>query len=1034
MLMKHFKLTFVLTMLLSMVGLQAFAAWNTSTKVQVGNLYYYLDNDNRQAQVTSMISGKYTGNITIPSSISYNSNQYGVTSIGNSAFEFCSDLTSVTIPNSVMSINYRAFRYCTGLASITIPSSVKSIDDEAFANCDGFSSFSFPNQLQTIAFDVLAACQNLTSIIIPASVKTIEQGAFVGCRQLKDVYCLATDVPTTHSLTFYDVNTSNVTLHVPTKSVSAYSSADVWKTLKQVVALTSDEIAEIGDVYGDGADNYITMHTNTTGGYAAIGWHLTDSHFLHFEYVDEDYIIAHISKIAIDNHEYNYRGNSLSDYGYDLSVEHTIMVFFDTPLTYIRGLFCNLYNIDVLDMSHFNASRLENMYDCLCGMVSLITWVMPADLDITRCAKKSVTTLDTTALLHVYCPANRLDDYKSFFINTDTRVYNCLEANDSYYSDEETPSLDQSVIQFTDNTVKSICVANWDTNGDGELSEAEAAVVTDLGVVFKNNTTITSFYELQYFTGLTSIDAAFYNCSSLTSITIPNGVTSIGRSAFSGCSSLTSVTIPNSVTSIGDYAFHNCSGLTSITIPNSVTSIGEEAFENCSGLTSITIPNSVTSIGWGAFQNCSGLTSVTIPNSVTSIGGSTFSGCSGLTSITIGNSVTSIGSSAFYGCSKLTSVTIPNSVTSIGSSAFYGCRGLTSVTIPNSVTSIGLHAFQNCTSLTSITIPNSVTSISEWAFGYCSSLTSITIPNSVTSIGQRAFSWCSGLTSIVVESGNTTYDSRENCNAIIETSSNTLVAGCKNTVIPNSVTSIGGCAFLGCSGLTSVTIGNSVTSIGESAFQNCSGLKDVYCYPTEVPETGSNAFQSVTTSNVTLHVPVFSLIKYKEHEVWGKFKFGSYLGGVSFTYSVDGLSKMKMIVPTIEHSLNIDAEEGWKVVALTVNGEDKMGGLKNNVLTIDISADTEVKVTLGWANKANLYTEDPATGIATIEGEGVKVQAKDGQIWVDGAAGKTVRLYTIGGALMTTVTPTAGNTGKFSVAPGTYIVQVGNKAAKVTVK
>jgi hypothetical protein len=248
------------------------------------------------------------------------------------------------------------------------------------------------------------------------------------------------------------------------------------------------------------------------------------------------------------------------------------------------------------------------------------------------------------------------------------------------------------------------------------------------------------------------------------------------------------------------------------------------------------------------------------------------------------------------------------------------------------------------------------------------------------------------------------------------------------------VTSVGLSAFKFCADLTSITIPNSVTSIGDYAFYNCDGLKDVYCYPTEVPETGSDAFMFVTRSNVTLHVPFFSLIKYKEHEVWGKFKFGSYLDGVSFTYSVDGLSKMKMIVPTIEHSLNITAEEGWKVVALTVNGEDMMSSLKDNVLTIDISADTEVKATFGWADEANLYTEDPATGIAIIEGEGVKVQAKDGQIWVDGAAGKTVRLYTIGGALMTTVTPTAGNTGKFSVAPGTYIIQVGNKAAKVTVK
>ena len=151
-------------------------------------------------------------------------------------------------------------------------------------------------------------------------------------------------------------------------------------------------------------------------------------------------------------------------------------------------------------------------------------------------------------------------------------------------------------------------------------------------------------------------------------------VTSIGYAAFDDCSSLTSITIPNSVTNIGDNAFYRCSGLTSVTIGNSVTSIGSYAFYRCSGLTSITIPNSVTSIGSYAFEDCSGMTSFTIPNSVTSIGGGAFSGCRGLTSISIPNSVTSIGSYTFEDCSGLTSVTIPNSVTSIGSYAFYGCK------------------------------------------------------------------------------------------------------------------------------------------------------------------------------------------------------------------------------------------------------------------------------------------------------------------------------------------------------------------------
>ena len=183
-------------------------------------------------------------------------------------------------------------------------------------------------------------------------------------------------------------------------------------------------------------------------------------------------------------------------------------------------------------------------------------------------------------------------------------------------------------IKFADAYVKALCVVNWDTNNDGELDKDEAAAVTDLGEVFKDNTTITSFNELRYFTALTSIGKlAFSCCSGLTSVTIPNSVESIGEKAFQGCSGLTSVTIPNSVTSIGQFVFFCCSGLTSVTIPNSVTSIEDGAFSGCSGLTSVTIPNSVTSIGQYAFSDCYRLTSVTIPNSVTSIGKSAFFGC-----------------------------------------------------------------------------------------------------------------------------------------------------------------------------------------------------------------------------------------------------------------------------------------------------------------------------------------------------------------------------------------------------------------------
>ena len=228
-------------------------------------------------------------------------------------------------------------------------------------------------------------------------------------------------------------------------------------------------------------------------------------------------------------------------------------------------------------------------------------------------------------------------------------------------------------------------------------------------------------------------------------------VTSIGNSAFFYFSGLTSITIPEGVTSIGDGAFEY-SGLTSITIPESVTSIGNDAFGWCSGLTSVTIPDGVTSIGSGTFSGCSSLTSITIPERATSIGDNAFQNCSGLTSITIPESVTLIGDWAFSDCSGLTSINIPEGVTSIGYGAFYRCSGLTSITIPEGVTSIGKETFWNCSRLTSITIPKSVTSIGNEAFQGCSSLTSVTIPESVTSIGRSAFYDCESLTSVLCKS------------------------------------------------------------------------------------------------------------------------------------------------------------------------------------------------------------------------------------------------------------------------------------------
>ena len=366
-------------------------------------------------------------------------------------------------------------------------------------------------------------------------------------------------------------------------------------------------------------------------------------------------------------------------------------------------------------------------------------------------------------------------------------------------------------------------------------------------------------------------NSTFSGCYELTSITIPNSVTSIGDYAFEGCRSLTSVNIPNGITSIGKYTFDGCSSLTSVTIPNSVTTIGEYAFDGCTALTSISIPNNVVTIGVGAFEYCNGLTSIDIPNSVMSIEDYTFAGCKNLTSVSIGNSVACIGNYAFAGCRSLTSVIIPNSVTSIGEFAFYECYGLTTIDIGNGVTSIGNDAFWECTSLPSITIGNSVTSIGELAFYGCSSLKSITIPQSMTHIGNDVFLNCYDLNAVHISDleawCNIQFDSGFFSRYHLYLNGKEI----KNLIIPEGVTSIGNYAFAKCYRLLSITIPDGVTSIGYHAFALCSNLQNIYYYSEQVPETSDNVFEN-SNYDATLHVPAASVSAYQAVAPWKNFK------------------------------------------------------------------------------------------------------------------------------------------------------------------
>ena len=274
------------------------------------------------------------------------------------------------------------------------------------------------------------------------------------------------------------------------------------------------------------------------------------------------------------------------------------------------------------------------------------------------------------------------------------------------------------------------------------------------------------------------------------------------------------------------------------------------------------IPEGTNVIESYAFKKCENLQSIVIPDSVTQIGDGTFLYCYGLQSIVIPNSVTQIGKSAFLGCISLQSIVIPDSVTQIENGTFMSCISLQSFVIPDSVTQIGDSAFYNCDSLQSIVIPDSVTQIGYDAFYDCDSLQSIVIPDSVTHIGYNIFTKCNKLLSITVAKVNKKYDSRDNCNAIIETASNELIVGCATTRIPDTVTRIGYCAFGKCENLQSIVIPNSVTQIGDSAFYDCVSLQSIGI-PDSVTHIGDDAF-SFCISLQSIGIPKGSKEKFQK--------------------------------------------------------------------------------------------------------------------------------------------------------------------------
>ncbi len=734
------------------------------------------------------------------------------------AFRDCSSLESVVIPEGVTSIGGNAFEGCSSLESIVIPESVTEIGESAFAGCSSLKTINLPAAVTEIGWYTFQGCKSLESITIPEHVITIGQMAFFGCSSLKSVV-IPDSVTEIGAVAFSDCE--------------ALDSITVGKGLAKLGNYAFGE--SVTSIYVPDLETWCNIESGSAlfGGLQQYTDPLFGTLFVGGEPVTDLVIPRSVKKIWPGAFQFCSSLTSV-----DFEAGSQLEAIDQSAFAYCKSL-------KSVELPESVTSIGQQAFE-YCSSLKSVT------------IPEGVTSIEygtfhqCTSLENVNIPSGVTSIGDSAFRRclslTSITLPESLTSIEDWAFDEcdkllEVRNNSALPIQpHSDAYGRVASAARYVYSGDGTSRQ----VTTEEGFVFYEDEE--EAWLLAYHGN--AADLTLPECS-------PSGKEyKIFEYAFYDCSSLRSLTIVGGVTFIGWYAFYHCTSLVSITISDCVETVGERAFNECSALEEINV--SAGNPNYRSEQNCLidkhnntlvvGCKNSVIPASVTSIGWYAFFGCSKLENIVIPNGVTSIGQEAFEGCTSLKSIEIPDSVTKIGSYAFSTCNALKRVVIPAGVTSIEGGTFLWCDSLESVTIPEGVTSIGWEAFEYCSALKTISLPSSVTSIGEHAFLGCTLLESFSVAEGNPNYDTQDGILYNKDKSEIMIVPlGIKGSVtIPDGVTTIGDSVFFGCSQLESIVIPESVTSIGVDAFLDCASLERIVI-PESVTSIGNRAFWNCTS-------------------------------------------------------------------------------------------------------------------------------------------------------------------------------------------